>query len=309
MKYQDILAEVCSKPWAILPEKLATIVELIHFQAEGGKLTAVQAQELIGSGQRSRPSVPGMVALIPIYGLISRRVNIMSQIFGGTTIDKLQSSFRMAMADPNVKAIVFDVDSPGGSVDGVPEFADEVFAGRKDKKIIAVADTMAASAAFWIASQAGEMIVTQSGSVGSIGIFAEHDDVSKASDMAGVKTTLIAAGKYKIEGNPYEPLSDKARGSIQYAVDSFYGMFTKAVARGRGVSQTAVRDGYGQGRMVLAAAAVRQGMADSVDTMDATLARFGVSKDQQRVQPAKRLSSLAMLERELAMYEATGKWG
>jgi ClpP class serine protease len=127
--------------------------------------------------------------------------------------------------------------------------------------------------------------------------------------MAGVKTTLISAGKYKVEGNPYEPLSAQARGSIQYIVDSFYGMFTKAVARGRGVSQAAVRDSYGQGRMVLAAAAVRQGMADSVATMDATLARFGVSKGQQRTQPAKRLSSLAMLERELAMYELTGKFG
>jgi signal peptide peptidase SppA len=302
MKYQQICGEVFRKPWAILPEKLSTIVELMRFQADGGKLTEEQIQERIGAGPRLRPSAPGTVAMIPVYGVISRRMNMMSQISGGTSIEKLQASFREAMADPNVKAIVFDVDSPGGSVDGVPELADEIYNGRKAKTIIALADTMAASAAYWLASQASELIVTPSGSVGSIGVFAEHDDVSKAAETEGVKVTLISAGKYKTEGNPYEPLSDEARASIQSTVDSFYTMFTKAVARGRGASQTAVREGYGEGRMVLASDAVKEGMADSVGTMDTTLARFGV-KDQREAPPAKRLASRSMLERELALYE------
>jgi ClpP class serine protease len=89
--------------------------------------------------------------VIPVYGTISRRANMMSKFSGGTSIEQLTSSFRAAMSDPSVKAVVFNVDSPGGSVDGVPELAAEIFAAASQKKTIAVSDTMAASAAYWLA--------------------------------------------------------------------------------------------------------------------------------------------------------------
>lgn len=290
MKYKHVYAEVFGKPWAILPEKLATIAQIIKMRSEGGEFSDEEIQAQIGAGPKPRPSTPGNVAVIPIYGVISHRMNLMSAVSGGTSIEKLQASFRQAMTDSSVKAIIFDIDSPGGSVDGVPELAAEIRAGRDQKKIVAQVDTMAASAAYWLGSQASEIIVTPSGGVGSIGVFMEHDDVSKALETAGVKTTLISAGKYKVDGNPYEPLSSTARENAQEQVDAFYTMFTADVAKGRDVPASEVRNGFGEGRMVLAAGAVKLGMADKVATMDDTLARFGVSKDPA---PAARLNSRA----------------
>lgn len=299
MKYPHIVAEVFRKPWAILPEKLQVIAELVALNAAGGKLTGEEVRERIGAGPRpSSPRAPGSVALIPVYGVISHRMNLLSDFSGGTSVEKLTAQFRQAIADPNVKAIVMDIDSPGGAVDGVPELAEEILNARSQKKIVAVSNTMAASAAYWLACCASELVCTPSGSVGSIGVFAAHEDVSKAMEIEGVKVSLVSAGKYKTEGNPWEPLSDEGRAQLQSQVDAFYTMFVKAVAKGRKVSADDVRGGFGEGRMVMAAQAVKQGMADRVETLDDTLARFGVSSPA----PASGArSSRAMREREFEL--------
>jgi signal peptide peptidase SppA len=298
-KYQHIRTEFYGKPWAILPEKLHQITALLKFAGEGGKLSEEDVRERIGAGPRVTAKTPGNVALIPVYGVVGHRMNMMNDISGGTSVEKITNSFRQALKDPSVKAIVFDVDSPGGSVDGVPELADEILAARGQKKTVAVANTMAASAAYWLASACDELVVTPSGAVGSIGVWGAHEDISKAMNDAGVKVTLISAGKYKVEGNPYEPLSDEAKAALQADVDNFYSMFVKAVAKNRGVSQDSVANGYGQGRMVMATLAVKQGMADSVATLDQTLARFGVSTSTQRMSAAVAND---LRERELALY-------
>lgn len=282
MKYERIFAEVFQKPWAILPDKLSVIAQLVRLRAAGGRLTedeihARLEEAKISAGPRSQQSY-GAVAVIPIRGVISHRANLMSQFSGGISIDRLTAQFRQALADASVKAIVFDVDSPGGGVDGVPELADEIYKARSQKKSIAVANNMAASAAYWLAASAGELVVAPSGAVGSIGVYAAHEDMSKALDQEGMKVTLISAGKFKVDGNPFEPLSESAREDLQSKVDAYYGMFVKAVARGRRASQDGVRGGFGQGRMVLAAAAVKEGMADRVATMDEVLARLGASE-------------------------------
>lgn len=299
-KYQHVIAEFYNTPWAILPSKLTAIDHFIRLSASGEKVSAEEVRTILEAGARQSKSAPGNVALIPIYGTISKRANLMSQFSGGTSTEKLTTSFRTAMADPSVKAIVFDVDSPGGSVDGVPELAAEIAAARGVKKTIAVSNTMAASAAYWLASAADELVVTPSGAVGSIGVFAAHEDVSKALEAEGVTVSLVSAGKYKVEGNPYEPLSGDARAALQSQVDEFYGMFVKAVASNRGATQSAVREGYGEGRMVLASQAVKEGMADRVETLDQTLSRLGVSAPSAK--PAA-VHTNAQRERELALYQ------
>lgn len=300
MKYQHIIAEIFRRPWAILPEKLKAIAEFAAFAAVGGKYSEeeLEARGITVASPRPRPSTPGDVALIPVYGAISQRMNMMSQFSGGTSIEKLTASFRSALADPSIKAIVFDVDSPGGTVDGVPELADEIYGARAQKKTVAVANTMAASAAYWIATAADELVVTPSGSVGSVGVWAAHEDMSKALETAGYKVSLISAGKYKTEGNPYEPLSEEGKAAMQAEVDAYYEMFVKAVAKNRGTQPMAVRDGFGQGRMVLAADAVGENMATRVATLDQTLARFGASRST-----ATPASSRALRERELELSE------
>lgn len=309
MNYPLLVNEFYSHVWAMRPEKLLAIKGLVDMWASGVKLdeTEVKARleaEGISAASRARAATsPGTVALIPILGTISHRVNLMSNMSGGTSIEKLTSQFRTALADPNVKSIVFDVDSPGGSVDGVPELASEIYQGRQQKPIVAVANGSAASAAYWLASAADELVVTPSSQVGSIGVFCAHQDVSKALEAEGVSTTLISAGKYKTEGNPYGALDPAARAAMQDRVDSFYGMFVKAVAQGRSATQVSVREGFGEGRMVLAAAAVKENMADRVATLDEVLSKYGVTTQtpMQRMAAEQPARAMARRRRELEL--------
>jgi signal peptide peptidase SppA len=304
MKYIRILAEFHSRAWALPEELLLRMQDLLCAQAAGEKWSdgeiqtriananfanGYEAREHLGSVHYAALSVgaasdrryarsPGKVAVIPITGVISHRMSLVSEISGsgGGSIQSLTAQFRQALGDGDCRAIVFDVDSPGGSVDCVPELSSEIYQARGQKPIIAVCNAMACSAAYWLASAASEVVCTPSGQCGSIGVFMIHVDESKAFDKAGVKVTLIKAGKYKAEGPPFEPLSSEAHSAFQGQVDTIYGMFTGSVARNRGTSQAAVRDGMGQGRSLLANAAVKAGLADRVGTLDSVLQELGV---------------------------------
>jgi signal peptide peptidase SppA len=127
---------------------------------------------------------------------------------------------------------------------------------------------LCASAGYWLAAQCDRVVCTPGGDVGSIGVITAHEDVSAAQEKLGVKTTLIAAGKHKAEGNPFQPLTPEARANLQRRVDQCYSRFIAAVAAGRGVSDATVRDGYGQGRLLGAEDALAAGMVDSIGTLD-----------------------------------------
>jgi ClpP class serine protease len=127
----------------------------------------------------------------------------MSEMSGGTSVQRFKQSLEAALADDKVTSIMLDIDSPGGSTDLIPEMAAQIRQARKQKPIVAMANTAAASAAYWLGSQASEFVVSPSGKVGSIGVFAAHTDVSEAEAKAGVKTTLISAGKFKTEMSPF----------------------------------------------------------------------------------------------------------
>jgi signal peptide peptidase SppA len=230
------------------------------------------------NGQRNS-AAPGSVGVIPMVGIISNRMSMISNVSGpgaGASIQKMTAQFRQALDDDQCKAVIFDCDSPGGAVDGVQEFASEIFSARGYKPIIAVVNSMACSAAYWLASAASTLVITPSGTAGSIGVYMTHFDESEALKQAGIKVTFIKAGKYKVEGNSAEPLPGEARAALQSKVDDYYGSFLRAVAQNRGTSQTAVRDGYGQGRSVLANDALQQGLVDRVGTLDNVLAGLGV---------------------------------
>ncbi len=242
-------------------------------EANGGKVVAA------GDARTKDGST---IAVLPLTGTISHRMGMLSEASGGISTERFTQWLRAAAADPSVKAIVIDADSPGGTVDGVPELADEIARTNKSKPVVGVANSMAASAAYWLLSQCGELVVTPSGEVGSVGVFASHEDISKMYDQIGVKVNLIAAGKFKTEGNPYEPLSDDARQALQGQVNDFYDLFTKAVARGRNTDQKTVKAGFGEGRMLLAAQAVKENMADRVATLDQTLAKLGAKNSSAK---------------------------
>lgn len=276
--YERILRAVANTPWAIEPKRGAQIMEFFRLKAEGIVLERYEIEAIVQENEQSnlRRTDAGSVAVLTIAGVIAHRAEQVDDISGpgGTSTEKLGQRFDQAVDDPNVSAILFDIRSPGGSVDGVPELATKIRNARGSKPIVASANAFAASAAYWLAVSADELVVTPSGEVGSIGVYTAHQDFSQAFELEGVKTTLIHAGKFKVEANPFEPLTDEAHEALQSRVDDFHAMFINDVAKGRGVKASEVRSGFGEGRMVGAREAVQLGMADRVETFEATLARI-----------------------------------
>jgi signal peptide peptidase SppA len=275
-------------PWAILEETYWTILQLVDVRAAGGSLAPEEIQARIGAGpaRRDYEVVNGSVALIPVYGVITPKSDLMTEMSGGTSVERIAQTFAAAIADEGIQGIVFDIDSPGGSTDGIPELAAQIRAARGTKPILAQANYRAASAAYWIGAQADEFFTAPSADVGSVGVFAAHNDVSAALEKDGVNVTLISAGKYKVEGNPFEPLSDEAKAAIQERVDEMYSMFVTDLAKGRGVGVDTVRSNFGQGRMLSAKKALDAGMVDGIDTIENTIRRAGRKRSQPASQAA-----------------------
>lgn len=288
-RLQNIRRTVSATRWAIVPEKLEAILEVLETRAALGRpfteaeiaerMSGIATPRFHAAANLKTQAGKGKVAILPLTGIIAPKSSMVNgeSMPAGTGCDAFGAAFDRAMADDSISAIVFDVDSPGGSVDGVPELAAKIFSARGKKPMCAVANGMACSAAYFIASAADEITVVPSGEVGSIGVFMVHQDASQYFADMGVQHTIIKAGEYKAEGNPYEPLSDDGKAYLQSQVDEFYGMFVGAVARQRGISAADVKANYGQGRSVLARAALKAGMVDRIATFDQALARYGVS--------------------------------
>lgn len=286
-EYRCVSQAFWNSPWAVLPEKLLEMDAILRIAILQEK---AQLPEMTAG---PKYQVSGRTAIIPVFGVLTQRASMFSDISGATSAEAIGRSFDAALADNAVKNIVLAVDSPGGSVFGIKELGDKILAGRDRKKVIASVDSIAASAAYWLASQAGEIVVTPGGQVGSIGVLAAHQDVSKAEEMAGVKTTLIHAGKYKVEGDSSMPLSSEAANTIQQMVDGYYSMFLEAVAKGRGVTTTRVEKDYGQGRMKMAEPAVVAGMADKVMTFEKLMQKLGADATEAARIAGARASYIA----------------
>lgn len=276
LNYGRICRYVATTPWAIRAEVLATITELLCFRAAGGRLTRAEIDERIGArAQTTGRITSGSLAVIPLHGVITNRASMFTDVSGVTSIERFRARLMESVADPSIESTLIDIDSPGGAVDGVIEMAEEIRALRGgEKPIRAIANTEAASAAYWLGSQADEFIVTPSGEVGSIGVWSAHIDQSVQQEQNGLKVSLISAGKYKVEGNPFEPLNEEARASMQAGVDRYYAAFVSDVAKGRQVSRATVEANFGQGRMVSPAAALAAGMVDRIASYQDTLSRL-----------------------------------
>lgn len=265
------------EPWAILPEKLTAIMEVVTRHFTGEKLDAAEVQARIHGGPRPAERAVGSatkVAVLPLFGTIFPRANLFTETSGATSAEIFGKRFDALVEDPTVGAIVLDIDSPGGQVPGVEELSTKIYNARGKKPIVAVANYLMASAAYWIGTAADELVVTPSAEVGSIGVFTMHEDISEQLAREGIRVTLISEGKYKVEGNPYEPLEEEARAALQARVAEVYDRFVATVARNRGVSEDQVRNGFGEGRLVSAADAVERGMADRIATLEEVIERL-----------------------------------
>jgi signal peptide peptidase SppA len=266
-----VLRLVREQPWAILPSALLQIAEVVELRAAGIHLSKEEISARLEAASRpsSTAAAPGSIAVLNVFGPLAQRMDLFTEVSGGTSYEGFASAFRQVLDEPNVTGILLNVDSPGGSVSLLQETADLIYSARGVKPVVASVNTLAASAAYWLASQAEEVIITPSGEVGSIGVITMHEDDSKADEMEGYAFTYISApeGGYKSEGNPHEPLGDEARACIQGRVNEVYESFVAAVARGRGIKANVVKSDFGKGRLVGAKTAVALGMADRIGTL------------------------------------------
>jgi signal peptide peptidase SppA len=303
MKRSILISEFLSTPWALMPERLAAFAGVMSRwhageQASDEVMAGINADRQAREIKRSAAMQAGggQIAVLPLYGVVTQRGSMVDDVSGsgGASTQRFSDALRQAISDPAISQILIDIDSPGGSVYGVAELAAEIQSARAQKPIVAIANSLAASAAYWIGSAASELYVTPGGEVGSIGVWQAHEDWSAAMEDAGVKTTLISAGKYKVEGNPYQPLDAEAQSFMQTRVNDYYSAFTRAVAKGRNVPVDQVRNGMGQGRVLGADQALAEKMVDGIMTFDEV-----VKKMQRDAKQKPSASRLASAKREL----------
>jgi signal peptide peptidase SppA len=298
MNKQLLLSEFLTTPWALMPERLQTMSGILT-RWSAGEPPSDEAMFQVNTDRVLRDSRKQMAAastgsgitVLPLYGVVTQRGNMVDDISGpgSSSTQQFTSVLRQMLADDTVGQILIDIDSPGGSVYGVSELASEIIKARAQKPVVAVANSLAASAAYWIGCSASEFYVTPGGEVGSIGVWQAHFDYSKALEEDGVKPTLISAGKFKVEGNPYVPLDEQAQAFMQSRVDDYYNAFVEAVALGRGVSINEVKNGMGEGRVLGADAAKAQNMVDGIATFDNVLAKMQANARSNRPNSQSRL--------------------
>ncbi|WP_375677179.1 S49 family peptidase [Bartonella sp. AP88XZML] len=211
--------------------------------------------------------VQNNVAILPVHGTLVRRGAWLGALSGLTSYEGLRASFREAIAQPDVRAVLLDIDSGGGEAGGVFDLVEEFQALSKqyNKPIWAHANEFACSAAYAIACSASQIWVARTGVVGSIGVVCAHLDQSRADEKHGHKWTFVFEGDHKVHGNPHEPLSDTAQIKMQADCALLYEMFVDLVAKNRPLSTDAIRDTKAE--TFIGTQAITLGLADAQGTL------------------------------------------
>jgi len=258
-----IIHKLNSMPWAIRPEKLQAIQEIIDRKLKGETIE-FEAATRSGNNEPTYMTIDkNGLASIQIHGTVGRRLNMFEKASGGVSTEILLADFKKATSDKSVKGILLHIDSPGGMVDGIKELTDAIYYARDQKPVFAYAEGEIASAAYWLGSAAHKVFSEKTALIGSIGVVATHYDFSVADEKQGVKRTYIYNGKYKRIANDAEPLSEEGHAYLQEIVDDFYGIFVEDVERNReNLSQKTILDM--ESKIYIADKALKQGLIDGI---------------------------------------------
>lgn len=265
-EYLKLHELIFNKPHLCTPEYAETVLAVLgdRLNIEPGMFKATEeAKEKVASS-----TINGIYHR-PILGSMVHRGSSLDAMSGIQSYQNIRSDLEAALADPNVKSIMLEVDSPGGSVAGAFDLRDFIMEAKEQKPIYAYARDTMASAAYLIGSAATKVYSSQTGSIGSIGVVAMHVDQSERNKQQGIKPTFISAGAMKTAGNPHEPLKGEALGYLQESVNASYEMFIDAVAEARGLDKQAIRDT--EARVYRGQKAVELGLVDGVKSFDAVM--------------------------------------
>ena len=259
-------------PWAITEAGLEVVIGIAsrgeHFTAAVEKALEARAGQPLRNARTVE--MRDGVAMIPVAGPLMRHASMLTEISGATSYGALRKDLQVAVDDPAVTAILLNIDSPGGEVNGCAELADAIFAARSSKPIVAYVGGTGASAAYWLASAAGEVVCSDTAILGSIGVRTALVDDAKKQDAAGERKIEIVSSQ-----SPYkrtDPASEDDRARVQATIDQLAEVFVGAVARNRGATAATVLSSYGQGGVMVGRHAVEAGLADRIGSFESTLA-------------------------------------
>jgi signal peptide peptidase SppA len=274
-----IAERVLNRPLLMHPAKAEIILHVLEGRlplgGSGLEPLSPDANRFLGSstrpdGRERKYRVRDGTAIVPIVGSLVNRGGWIGANSGLTSYEGLSAQLREADADPDVSSVLLDIDSPGGEATGMFAVAEQVRLVGQSKPVTAFVNDMAASAAYGIASAASEIVVSPTSVVGSIGVVMTHMDRSRQMERQGVKPTLIYAGKHKVDGNPFGPLSEDVRADLQAEVARFYDQFVSLVDRGRaGMTEQTIR--ATEARTYIGQDAIDRGLADRMASLDEVL--------------------------------------
>ena len=264
------LIGLAGKPWALNRATAEAWREILSAKLIQGtvEVTDFVAARAERSDKREWQQ-DGRLAIVPVVGTLIKRPSL---FHSGSTYGKVRQMVAEALEDFSVKAIMLDIDSPGGGVDGITGLAGYLAQVAEIKPLYAFVDGQACSAAYWIATQAKEIAGPPEAEVGSIGVRTVHVDRSEQNQKFGFKVTHLAVGDYKVAGNQDEPLGDEAKSYIMSQLQELYDLFADAVSTNRGMDRQAVVDT--QARVYLAAQAKKIGLIDEVMGREAFISRI-----------------------------------
>jgi len=258
-----------NQPWVIREENLRLILDIAQ-RDHTADFEAVAARQAKTSDQGGVLEMRGSTAIVNVSGPIFRYSNIFTDISGASSIDTMAIAFEKARANSQVQSILLNIDSPGGEVSGVAEFAAQIYAARGDKKIVAYGGDLMASGAYWIAAAASEIVLAETAMAGSIGVVMAMVDRSMQDAARGVKTFQFVSSQSPKKR--VDPATDEGRSVLQTTTDDLADEFISAIAKYRGVAAETIISDFGQGGVLIARKAIAAGMADRLGSFEGVLA-------------------------------------
>jgi len=262
-----------SEPWAITQSALETILEIA--ERENEKPEAVAAR--LGKELQNTHTVIERdgVAVIPVTGPLFRYANLFTAISGATSYEILAQDFTVALDNSDINAIILNIDSPGGEVNGCAELANMIFAARGKKPIIAYASGDAASGAYWIASAADQVVASETSGLGSIGVVAVYRGAKPDKNAPTTIEIVSSQSPFK----RLNPETDEGRAKLQTRIDAMAEVFVQTLARNRGIEAAQVLEQFGGGDILIGAHAVNAGLADRIGSLEKLIAEFSASSN------------------------------
>jgi signal peptide peptidase SppA len=291
-----VLNEIYDRPWAITPQALTTILGILERPAADLEAVAARLGRPLDNAGNGAEIRPGGVGVLGVEGPLFRYANLFTELSGATSVERLAVDFQGMIDNPNVRQIVLNVNSPGGQVDGIQEFADQVRAGAKTKPVTAYVDGLAASAGYWIAAAAPKIATSESGMLGSIGVVAAITDNRDAKERQGVRSYEIVSSHAPFKRPDVR--TEEGRGQILEMVDSLEAIFLERMAAFRGTTVDQVIGNFGQGKVFGARRAMAAGMADEITSFEPLVARLAADT-------APRATTISMHQKETPMADTT----